>query len=141
VSITNTMAANPYVDEAGPRTARSDLHPLTKILVRIVWLLTPRGLSPNLERLWAKAMAWVMFFAVAALAGVLIAGAFSISLAPHSSGMLKWPGLIYAGLLGWAAVRFFPQVWQNRRDDKFAVAFVAFLIFLCAMGIWRVLAS
>jgi len=38
-------------------------------------------------------------------------------------------------------VHFFPEVWQNRHDDKFAVLFVALLIAGWAYEIVRVLAG
>jgi hypothetical protein len=112
------------------------------ILVHTGLLLTPRGLSPKLARLWAqlivRAVLFAILFTAATLVGVLIAGGLSVNLAPHRLGALKWPGVICMGLLGWRAVYFFPQVWQNRRDDNFAVAFVAILVFLFAFAIWNV---
>lgn len=108
------------------------------ILACAVRFLTPRGLSPKLARLWAWLIVRAVLFAAATLVAVLIAGGLSANLAPHDLGALKWPGVICIGLLGWRAVHFFPEVWQNRRDDKFAVAFVAIIVFVFAFTIWSV---
>jgi hypothetical protein len=59
---------------------------------------------------------------------------------PQRLGFFKWLGVVYVGLMGWAAVRFFPQVWQNRSDDKVGVVFAAVLVLLPALILWDVLA-
>ena len=104
--------------------------------VSVVRLLTPRRLRPEVQRVWARSVVILLLFAVATAIGMLVAGGLAVNLAPHGARWLKWPGVICMGLLGWRMVHFFPQVWQNRYDDKFAVAFVAIAI---ALFLWTIL--
>jgi hypothetical protein len=53
----------------------------------------------------------------------------------------KWPQFIGYALLAWMFAQWCPDVWENRHDDKFAVAFVGILIFLMLFGMWNILAN
>jgi hypothetical protein len=114
-------------------------------VVIVFKLLTPRGMSPQLTALWLRSLVWLFLFVAATLGalaiGVLYSGVFAITLAPTRAGNLKWPGIAAFALIGWRFVHFFPQVWQNRRDDKFPVIVVGGLILGCAWIIWHALAE
>jgi len=83
---------------------------------------------------------WTQLVVLAMLMALFVASGVLLPLMPHRLGGLKWLGVIYFGVMGWAAVRFFPQVWQNRSDDKVAVVFAAILVLLPALILWDVLA-
>jgi hypothetical protein len=48
--------------------------------------------------------------------------------------LAKWFVFFGAAMLAWAGGRVFPDVWENRRDDKTAIFFVAALV-LCMLGV------
>ena len=54
---------------------------------------------------------------------------------------VKWPQFFGYALLAWVFAQWFPDVWENRHDDKFAVAFVGMLILLMLFGMWNILAN
>lgn len=126
----------PSNDEQKPRWLQIFL----QIVFWTILLLTPRGLSPRVTRLWIRLVVWTQIVVLAALVAVFVASGVLLPLMPHRLGGLKWLGVIYFGVMGWAAVRFFPQVWQNRSDDKVAVVFAAILVLLPALILWDVLA-
>jgi hypothetical protein len=128
---TQSLSGDPQRNEVGEQVAR--------LLVLLCGLLTPRGLNPEATRRWARAIVYSALFVAATALAVLFAGGFAVILAPDRSHLLKWPGVVFLSLLGWRFAHFFPQVWQNRRDDKFAVLFIAFLIAGWAYAIGRVL--
>jgi len=108
----------------------------------MVWLcrwLTPPGLTPRATRRWLRVIVYAILFVSATTFAVLLAGGFAVILTPDRSNVLKWPGVLFLSLLCWKFVHFFPQVWQNRRDDKFGVVVIALLIAGWAYMIGRVL--
>jgi hypothetical protein len=55
---------------------------------------------------------------------------------PRLVSVLRWPQyVLYAGAVV-VFVRFFPQVWQNWRDDKFPVIFFAVMVLGMLWMMW-----
>jgi len=133
------MMAPGFPDGAPQRDERREQ--MTRLLVVMCRLLTPPGLSPEATRRWARLIVGSTLLVAGGAIVLLFAGGFAVILAPDRSHLLKWPGVLFLSLLGWRFVHFFPQVWQNRRDDRFAVIFVALLIAGWAFEIVRVLAD
>jgi hypothetical protein len=128
---TQSLSGDPQHNELQEQMAR--------LLAMLCGLFVPRGLNPEATRRWARAIVYSTLFVAATTFAVLFAGGLAVILAPDRSHLLKWPGVVFLSLLGWRFAHFFPQVWQNRRDDKFAVLFIAFLIATWAYMIGRIL--
>jgi hypothetical protein len=128
---TQSLSGDPQHNELQEQIAR--------LFAFLCWLFIPRGLNPEATRRWARAIVYSTLFVAATAFAVLFAGGMAVILAPDRSHLLKWPGVVFLTLLGWRFVHFFPQVWQNRGDDKSAVLFIASVIAAWAYMIGRIL--
>jgi hypothetical protein len=52
--------------------------------------------------------------------------------------LAKWPLLLWSAFMALVFARFFPAVWEFRRDDKFPVIFIGLLVLLSVWFVFHV---
>jgi hypothetical protein len=58
-----------------------------------------------------------------------------------AASLAKWTLFFGCALLASAGAKVLPAVWDNRRDDKIAVLFVAAFVLLMFFGMWEIFTS
>ena len=93
--------------------------------------MTPFDTASGRRRLVRSLLALVVVIVIVGTSRLLRLSGSSLKLADLGS-------LVFLVWLTWFWIRFFPSLWQNRRDDKFAVVFGAAIIVSLVVGIWKV---